>query len=856
MTDSRQTYLCPGCGGEIEFDPESKSNKCLFCDTYYVINRFSAFDDFKKDSRYSKCSNCGGNLVFKSQKIATCQSCQSKFNIIHGKEINEEEIEEVDLISPFVLTTQEAYERFVRRLGEKTNIPLDFFQKLKIKYSSELYVPTVIIVIDYNATYSAKIGFDHYEEYIQYVSEGNKTVPKTKRRKVTEWTNTNGDLPGQYLFERNLAKEVKDKYGCDLSKFNDVINQLCKFNNSHEFENYNERFLVGYTVAKFEYNKTAIVNEIEPLLEEKIHDDIEEHIVADQIQNIKFKYSYKISDDLVYVPVYLYTFEYNDQEYYIAQTGEDGKVFGITPQDTDIEANIKNTMYPFWIYLVASIFFFLIPLGINAEIDFIIKFVLLMLNLPIYLYLNSIKNSKIYANQSHRDEQVDMFLKGELNTFQEVSYSEDGESKSIVNNEESFDEFVTGAPLSVSNLAQSIEYDNISSDEIEGARFSDTSDTNELSNSMLHSTINLKGSEVKKSGVESKPKVNRKKTRVFMIIILILLILTGFSAVLSQTIFKRDVVYYLAVNDYKSGNYLSALDSFTSIRNYKDSENFIFDCKYLIAIDYYEKENLNIALMYFDQIRNYKDSQNYVNEINYLIAIEILETEISDENALGILKDLASINYKDSKIKYQSYKYNQALKLYEEGHLSTAQEIFSEITDFRDSKIYLFKARDTLYSNGVRQCIEKNGYYIGLLNSTRGMDVLCRVWEKGKSTQSILATNINVQYSKLIELGLDSIAKSPIYFPFSIQGKWLTSNKSKGFAIETNDNQDEGLYSVIGLGYEYQGYVWYRNNQMSNEEGNIVYLRINSFDLNTMNVTFFHRESGERINLTLYKQTQ
>lgn len=518
MTDSRQTYLCPGCGGEIEFDPKSKSNKCLFCDTYYVINRFSAFDDFKKDSKYSKCSNCGGNLVFKSQKIATCQSCQSKFNIIHGKEISEEEIEVVDLISPFVLTPQEAYERFVRRLGEKTNIPLDFFQKLKIVYSTALYIPTVIIVIDYNATYSAKIGFDHYEEYIKYVSEGNKTVPKTKRRKVTEWTNTNGDLPGQYLFERNLAKEVKDKYGCDLSKFNDVINQLCKFNNSHEFENYNERFLVGYTVAKFEYNKTAIVNEIEPLLEERIHDDIEEHIVADQIQNINFKYSYKISDDLVYVPVYLYTFEYNDQEYYIAQTGEDGKVFGVTPQDADIEANIKDTMYPFWIYLVASIIFFFIPLGINAEIDFIIKFILLMLNIPVYLYLNSIKNSKIYANQSHRDEQVDKFLKGELNTFQEVSYLEDGDSN--VNSKEILNDLIAGVPLAVSNLAHSGEIDEVVIEEIKNVRISNSINSETPSFTTSQDVINSKKTKVISSEENSKPKVKNDKKKAIKLVII------------------------------------------------------------------------------------------------------------------------------------------------------------------------------------------------------------------------------------------------------------------------------------------------------------------------------------------------
>ena len=46
-------------------------------------------------------------------------------------------------------------------------------------------------------------------------------------------------------------------------------------------------------------------------------EDINNFIAADHIENLSFRYSYTKKDSLVYIPVYLYKFDYKGKDYYV-----------------------------------------------------------------------------------------------------------------------------------------------------------------------------------------------------------------------------------------------------------------------------------------------------------------------------------------------------------------------------------------------------------------------------------------------------------------------------------------------------------------------------------------------------------
>jgi hypothetical protein len=404
MTNSKKEYICPACGGDILYDPSSKSNICKFCDTYYVINRFSLFNDFTKDAKSSKCSNCGGNLVFENQKTAVCKSCHSKFNIILDKEVMEDDVEEVDFISPFLLDPKTAYQKMIRNLASNADIPLDLFQKLKVDFSVGIYVPVAVVNLDYNAHFSAKIGIDHWEKYTEYVTENNRSIAKQKQRKVTEWQHISDEISGETQIDQNLSI-YEDDFSKSLLSFKPSIDLLCTIANDHKYDDYNDRFVSGYKILKFDYDKNEVIKGMIPDLEKVIYNSIYSFISADYKNDIKYRYSYDSEDSVVYIPVYLYRINYTESNYFLAQTGEVGSLFGALPKDISVKNGINKAMLPFWIYLVISIFMLSIP---------ILGVILVICNIPVYMYFNSKKKTRMTENQEHRIDQAEMFLSGTI----------------------------------------------------------------------------------------------------------------------------------------------------------------------------------------------------------------------------------------------------------------------------------------------------------------------------------------------------------------------------------------------------------------------------------------------------------
>ena len=85
-------YKCNACGGNMEFDPESQSLKCIFCNDIKTIESsnekplvydFNSADttasrDWGEQKRVIKCENCGASV---NPNTGVCEYCGSRYRI-------------------------------------------------------------------------------------------------------------------------------------------------------------------------------------------------------------------------------------------------------------------------------------------------------------------------------------------------------------------------------------------------------------------------------------------------------------------------------------------------------------------------------------------------------------------------------------------------------------------------------------------------------------------------------------------------------------------------------------------------------------------------------------------------------
>ena len=106
--------------------------------------------------------------------------------------------------------------------------------------------------------------------------------------------------------------------------------------------------------------------------------------------------------------------------------------------------------------------------------------------------------------------------------------------------------------------------------------------------------------------------------------------------------------YDQAIAEMKEESYLTAVDTFRSIKDYEtflDTTNNISECFYLEGQKYFDKENFHKAKECFSEVMSYKNSSDLVKECWYQISLKRL-ADSSYSDAVESLKEI--IGYKDA----------------------------------------------------------------------------------------------------------------------------------------------------------------------------------------------------------------
>jgi len=137
--------------------------------------------------------------------------------------------------------------------------------------------------------------------------------------------------------------------------------------------------------------------------------------------------------------------------------------------------------------------------------------------------------------------------------------------------------------------------------------------------------------EDKRRNKEEKKK--NKKSRVG-IIVLLLIILFFIVGIYFITIYPNTEKgkYNKAVDEYNSQEYISAIQKFEEIEEYKDSSILLTNCKYAVAMEEYNQGNYKEAINICLKIPEHSEASELINKCRHLLAEQYYEQKNYDDS--------------------------------------------------------------------------------------------------------------------------------------------------------------------------------------------------------------------------------
>jgi len=347
-----QNNNCPHCGGQIKFDPTAQALICQSCGQA-ATDEAAAIPTFD-------CPNCGAELsVIAGSRQSKCEFCGGSFvMLLDGDdcELTGEIPDNHKYIIPFTVSKEEYQRGVISWLASEKLTPTDAFKKIGIIKSEGRYIPHYYCIANFNGSYTASIGHNRIETYIEHVqqrdSKGNvRTVPMTRTRTVIDWHPFNSQIKGTATNLCEASKDIKkvaaqthnatpEKWKLGIEHSSNGLYEPMNVAIDRK-QAYDTKFTTGYSVLACDepysivYDKGKIQNEI--------HRQIKKAAPGDHIRNINFQGNIIPDFFLVFRPSWMTVYSYEDKICFNTCDGSNAnKHYGTRPVDKDSKRRLAT----------------------------------------------------------------------------------------------------------------------------------------------------------------------------------------------------------------------------------------------------------------------------------------------------------------------------------------------------------------------------------------------------------------------------------------------------------------------------------------------------------------------------------
>ncbi len=268
----------------------------------------------------AECTSCGAIFSIKPEIISTeCPFCASPV-ILHEKI---SKIIRPKAIHPFKISTAAARKKFEKWIKKRWFLPSDMKKRSVSDESlSGVYLPYWTFDANTISYYSGERGVEKSRIESYTVTEGGRTVEKTREVKYTEWYPASGVIfhPFNDVLVQ-AGKPVPDKFLGLLEPWN-----------LKEIKAFKEEYLSGFKAEKYQTGVKEGFRSAKGKMAVKISNLIRKDIGGDdqRIHSVNSSYD-KISFKHVLLPVWMSSYMYKNKVYRFMVNGVTGELQGDRP---------------------------------------------------------------------------------------------------------------------------------------------------------------------------------------------------------------------------------------------------------------------------------------------------------------------------------------------------------------------------------------------------------------------------------------------------------------------------------------------------------------------------------------------
>ncbi len=294
-------FKCKNCGGQVTYNPIKAKLICNSCDS-------SDSEEKIESEKPKNCINCGVVIDTKEYTSATkCSSCggyvilDDMIKYPHGPNV----------ILPFFIDKDGAADILVKQFKKSLFLPNDFLSVKSLEYLSGEYVPFWLYNIDSDIDYNA-VGV-----------------------KVRTWTTGDTEYTETSKYAVNREIDISfTRVPVDASiAMDDTIMDIMEPYDYKMLKSFLPDYLSGFYSETYNY----VPDELLPRAKKKAAKDSEEWLKTTikqytRMENVRKNINLnRTKQEFALLPVWKYTYRYDNKNYDFYVNGQSGKTYGKSP---------------------------------------------------------------------------------------------------------------------------------------------------------------------------------------------------------------------------------------------------------------------------------------------------------------------------------------------------------------------------------------------------------------------------------------------------------------------------------------------------------------------------------------------